>query len=169
MSLPQNSPEKSDGTRLFRRAPSLESQTCSVVGRLKVVLADAAERTMPVRRQVFERHIVVLRRIVDPAADLAHVLCLVHIIPSFLFRPSTGHAGCSIRKRTSPCHTARAQKSLVSFDALYYTLFRFRCMLEMQRKLGKFQQTRLTLLLRHFCALCHNNAAEYAILSLSHI
>ena len=84
MSLPQNSPEKSDGTRLFRRVPSLESQTCSVVGRLKVVLADAADRTMPVRRQVFERHIVVLRRIVDPAADLAHVL-LVHRTPAFPF------------------------------------------------------------------------------------
>ena len=47
-----------------------------------------------------------------PREESQQLYDLVHITPSFLFRPSTGHADCSIRKRTSPCHTARAQKSL---------------------------------------------------------
>ena len=55
----------------------------SVVGRFEIVLADAADRAMPVRRQVFERHVVMLGRIVDPAADLAHVFELVHNAPRF--------------------------------------------------------------------------------------
>ena len=64
-----------------RGAAKTPRPAASVVRRFKVLLADAADRTMPVRRQVFERHVVMLRRIVDPAADLAHVLLVYRFTP----------------------------------------------------------------------------------------
>ena len=80
----------------------------SVISRLEVILADTTDRTMPVRRQVFERHLVVLGGLVNPAADLAYIFLVHRLSLSIAF--TSGRSNHPV-------------KSAFRFDGAYYELF----------------------------------------------